>query len=218
VHLLFDLDGTLTDSSAGIVRCFAHALETVGVEVTDLPLVVCVGPPLPVAFRTLLRSDEPQLIEHAITAYRERFATTGMFENALYPGVPLALATLQQQGHRMRLVTAKPRPYAIRILEHFEIDGFFDAVHGPTLADRTRNKAMLVREALLEVASGDAVMIGDREEDIRAAAANGIPSIAARWGYGSAAELSEARPTYEADDIDDVVRWVRNRGKLRSQV
>jgi phosphoglycolate phosphatase len=159
VHLFFDLDGTLTDSSLGIVRCFVHALKSVGVEVTELPLLVCVGPPLPVAFRTLLASDEAHVIEQAIAAYRERFETTGMFENALYPGVRQALTELQKQGHRMRVVTAKPRPYAIRILEHFEIDRFFDAVHGPTLADRTHNKAILIEEALREVASSHAVMI-----------------------------------------------------------
>jgi phosphoglycolate phosphatase len=208
VHLFFDLDGTLTDSRSGIVRCFVHALERVGVEVSELPLLMCVGPPLSVAFRTLLRSDEPQVIEQAIAAYRQRFETTGMFENALYSGVRRALSELRKRGHRMRVVTAKPRPYAIRILEHFEIDGVFDAVHGPTLADRTHNKAILIEGALREVASSHAVMIGDRDEDIRAAKANGIPAIAARWGYGSAAELSEAGPSYAADNINDVVRWV----------
>jgi phosphoglycolate phosphatase len=208
VHLFFDLDGTLTDSSSGIVRCFVHALKTVGVEVSELPLLVCVGPPLSVAFRTLLQSDEPQVIEQAIAAYRERFETAGLFENALYSGVRQALAELQKSGHRMRVVTAKPRPYAIRILEHFEIDGLFEAVHGPTLGDLTHNKAILIAEALREVASSHAVMIGDRDEDIRAAKVNGIPAIAARWGYGSAAELSAAGPSYAADNIEDVVRWV----------
>ena len=186
-----------------------HALERVGVEVTEVSLLGCVGPPLPVAFRTLLRSADARVIEQAIAAYRERFETTGIFENALYPGVREALAVLQQEGHRMRIVTAKPQPYAIRILEHFEIDRFFDAVHGPTLADRTHNKVILIEEALREVASSDAVMIGDRGEDIRAARANGIPAIAARWGYGSAEELSAADPDYAAEDINDVVQWVR---------
>lgn len=209
VHLFFDLDGTLTDSSLGIVRCFVHALNRVGVEVTELPSLVCVGPPLPVAFRILLRSADTEVIEQAIAAYRERFETTGMFENALYPGVQHALTELYDEGHRMRIVTAKPQPYAIRILEHFEIAKFFEAVHGPTLADRTHNKTILIEEALRDVASGRAAMIGDRDEDIHAAKANGIPVIAARWGYGSAAELSAAGPTYTAEHIHDVVQWVR---------
>lgn len=109
----------------------------------------------------------------------------------------------------MRIVTAKPQPYAIRILEHFEIGQFSDAVHGPTLADRAHNKAVLIEEALRKVASTHAVMGGDRNKDIHAAKANGIPAIAARWGYGSAAELSAAGPSYAAEHIDDVVLWVR---------
>ena len=209
MHLFFDLDGTLTDSSLGIVRSFEHALKRVGVEVTDIPLIVCVGPPLPVAFRTLLGSANAQTIERAIAAYRERFETTGMFENALYAGVQQALTELHQEGHRMRIVTAKPQVYANRILEHFEIDRFFEAVHGPTLIDRTHNKTILIEAGLREVACSHAVMIGDRDEDILAAKANGIPAIAARWGYGSEAELSAAKPTYSADHINDVVRWVR---------
>ena len=185
MHLFFDLDGTLTDSAPGIVRCFAHALGRLGVDVEELPRQVCVGPALPVAFEMLLDSDDPQVIERAVTVYRERFETTGMFENSLYPGVRKTLTALQSNGHRMRVVTVKPKPYAIRILQHFEIDGFFQAVHGPTLQDRTHNKASLVEDAVREVASNHAVMIGDRAEDVRAAKANGISSIAARWGYGT---------------------------------
>jgi phosphoglycolate phosphatase len=208
MHLLFDLDGTLTDSSAGIVRCFAHALEAVGAEAREIPLTVCIGPTLPVVFRELLGSGEPRAIDKAIAAYRERFETTGMFENTLYPGVGHALAELRRRGHRLRVVTAKPRPYAQRILQHFEIAPFFDAIHGPTLEDRSHSKAILIEEALRDAASGRAMMIGDRAEDIRGARANGIPAIAARWGYGSAEELSEAEPTYTADDISDVVKRV----------
>lgn len=97
MDLYFDLDGTLTDSSDGIIRCFAHAVEKMGVELADLPLRSCVGPPLPAAFRTLLGSSEPSLIERAIALYRERFEAAGMFENALYPGVVEALSELRRE-------------------------------------------------------------------------------------------------------------------------
>jgi phosphoglycolate phosphatase len=122
--LLFDLDGTLTDSRIGIVRCFAHALQQIGRPSADLPLLVCIGPPLPVAFQMLLGSEEPALIERAISVYRERFERIGMFENALFPDVMEGLTAMQQQGHRMRVVTAKPQPYALKILKHFQIDTF----------------------------------------------------------------------------------------------
>jgi phosphoglycolate phosphatase len=182
--LLFDLDGTLTDSRVGIVRCFAHALEHVGRAPADLPPLVCIGPPLSVAFRTLLGTDDPSLIEEAITRYRERFERIGMFENSLFRGVAQGLTALRDEGHRMRVVTAKPQPYAGTILQHFGIDVFFEAIHGPTVEGRTHDKVALVADAVREHASTDAVMIGDRAEDIHAATANGIVSIAVTWGYG----------------------------------
>jgi len=155
----------------------------------ELPLLVCVGPPLPVAFQMLLGTDEPTLIEQAITVYRERFERIGMFENSLFPGVIEALTAMRRKGHRMRIVTAKPQPYATKILQHFRIDMLFEAVHGPMLEDRTHDKVALVAAAVRDSGSSDVVMIGDRGEDIRAANVNGIQSIAVRWGYGSEAEL-----------------------------
>jgi phosphoglycolate phosphatase len=207
--LLFDLDGTLTDSRIGIVRCFAHALQQMGCASANLPLLVCVGPPLPVAFQTLLGTDEPALIEQAITAYRERFERIGMFENSLFPGVIEGLTAMRREGHRMRVVTAKPQPYALTILQHFQIDTFFEAVHGPTLADRAHDKIALVAAAVRDGESSDAVMIGDRGEDIRAAKINGIQSIAVTWGYGPEAELVEAGPTHSVRTMNDIVRWVQ---------
>lgn len=207
MHLLFDLDGTLTDSRIGITRCFGHALHELGRASADLPVSVCVGPPLPVAFRTLLGTDEPALIERAVKIYRERFERIGMFENSLFPGITDGLGTLRDQGHRMRLVTGKPKPYALRVLQHFRIAEFFEAIHGPALEDGTHDKTALLAAAIGSDRS-DVVMIGDRAEDIHAANINGVPSIAVGWGYGSDAELAEARPTYFAGTIDDILRWV----------
>ena len=96
-----------------------------------------------------------------------------MFENSLYQGIVPALSVLRQEGCRLRVVTAKPRAYAVRIIEHFEIDTFFDEVHGPDLGDRARDKTSLVAEALSDAGTNRAVMVGDRAEDIRAARAHG---------------------------------------------
>jgi phosphoglycolate phosphatase len=174
----------------------------------DLPLLVCIGPPLPVAFQMLLGTDDPALIEKAIEIYRERFERIGMFENALFPGIAEGLALLQGEGHRMRLVTAKPQPYARAILQHFGIDMLFEGIHDPSLDDRSHNKVALLASALHGHECTAAVMIGDRAADIHAAHANGIPSIAVGWGYGSEAELAEAMPTYCARAMAGVLRCV----------
>jgi phosphoglycolate phosphatase len=204
VHVFFDLDGTITDSSPGIVNCFGHALRHVGVAPpADDELRRQVGPPLAAAFEALLGPGRADLIEAAIAAYRERFELTGILENSLYPGSAAMLAALRGRGHRLRLVTAKPEPYARRVLQQFHIDAHFDGVHAPTLADRTRTKTTLVAAALAEGGghAGNAVMVGDRADDITAAHANGIPCIAVTWGYGSAAETSGARADVHVGDV-----------------
>ncbi|HEY1303871.1 MAG TPA: HAD hydrolase-like protein [Vicinamibacterales bacterium] len=210
MDLLFDLDGTLTDSAPGILRCFAHALARVGHPGIDVPPHLAVGPPLYRVFEALLPLSSTALIERAIVAYRERYEEIGILENSPYPGVRDALTTLRSRGHQMKVVTMKPEPYAARVLTHFELAEFFGGIHAPALADRRDDKGDLVASALLGRGSSDAVMIGDQPEDIRAAHATGIRSIAALWGFGAKEELLAANADASAADISDVVSVVAN--------
>jgi phosphoglycolate phosphatase len=213
VNVFFDLDGTLTDSSPGIVNCFGHALRSVGVAPpADERLRQQVGPPLAAALEALLGPGRTDLIDAAIAAYRERFELTGILENSLYPGTARMLDTLRDRGHRLRLVTAKPEPYALRVLQQFQIDAQFDGVHAPTLADRGRTKATLVAAALAAVGGhrGNTVMVGDRADDIIAAHANGIPCIAVGWGYGSDAERIAAGADTHVADVSALLAHVEH--------
>lgn len=212
MHLFFDLDGTLTDSSPGIARTFRHALTALGrEEPSDEQLRLCVGPPLAAGFAALLATDDADLIERAIGIYRARYAVEGLFENALYEGVVEGLAALTDDGHTLRLVTAKPQPYAERILQHFGIDRHFVSVHGPSLNDRVYSKGGLLAAALDEAGrpTQGAVMIGDRGEDIRAAREHGVTPVAALWGYGSREELLASNPAHAAASMNDFVRWIQ---------
>jgi phosphoglycolate phosphatase len=117
VHLLFDLDGTLTDSRDGISRSIRHAMATVGHELpADADLTFCLGPPLATSFERLLRTSDAGLIDRAIAAYRGRFEEIGMFENAVYPAIPHVLDVLRAGGHTLHVATAKRVDYAHRIL------------------------------------------------------------------------------------------------------
>lgn len=208
MDLLFDLDGTLTNSAPGILRCFAHALDNVGRRSIEVPVHLAVGPPLYRVFEALLPLEDIALMERAIVAYRERYEAIGIFENSPYPGVQDALTALRRMGHRMRVVTMKPEPYAARVLTHFNLAEFFGGLHAPALGDRRYEKADLVAAALLDSAPADAVMIGDQSDDIRAARANGIRSIAALWGFGATEELLAANADASAVHISDVVSLV----------
>lgn len=213
MHIFFDLDGTLTDSSPGINCCINHALVELGyVAMTDGRLRGMIGAPLTRIFSDLLGGEDAALLDRAVAAYRIRFNEVGIFESALYPGVAETLELLCRTGHTLQIVTAKPAVSARRVAAHFGIAGFFHAVHGPELAARDCDKATLVGAAL-QVAGGEprvAVMVGDRAADVAAARVHGVRAIAAGWGYGSRDELARAGPDFVAETVFDLIPWLAN--------
>jgi phosphoglycolate phosphatase len=210
--LLFDLDGTLVDSLPGICGSINDALIQVGRSpIAESAARAFVGKPLASVFEALLESTELALVEQAVTAYRHRFDRSGISEGCLFPGVEGMLRTLDAEGYSLRIVTAKPSAVARQVLTCFGIERFFDDVHGPTLDDRHVDKAHLVLAALQASDSrpDEAVMIGDRADDVLAARAHGVQAVAAAWGYGSRAELVAAGPAYVACTIAELLAWVR---------
>ena len=195
MNILIDLDGTLTDSKRGIIACIRHGLRSLGYEAPDEShLVKYVGPPLLQSFRAMLPPDKISEAERALAAYRERFVAVGMFENDVYAGIPDALRALRDRGARLFVATSKPEVYAKRILEHFELAQFFEAIYGSELDGRLTEKTDLIAHVLAEsrLNRADTWMIGDRKHDALGAVANGVRPIGVLWGYGSHDELMSA--------------------------
>lgn len=192
-HALLDLDGTLIDPKAGIIGSIRYALDRLGAPVPPPEeLTWCIGPPLRQSLPKLLGSTNR--VEEAITLYRENYRNGAMYEAAVYTGVAQMLGELQEAGMRLVIVTSKPKAFAEPIARHFGFLGRVDAVYGPGLDGTHDDKAELLA-AVIEcegIGGAHAVMIGDRKFDCLAARANGLPSIGALWGYGSAEELTEA--------------------------
>jgi phosphoglycolate phosphatase len=191
--ILFDLDGTLTDPYEGIARCIAFAMERVGRPLApESDCRAYIGPPLQESFRALCAPDE-QLVDAAVKAFRERYSTVGLYENALYPGVVEMLAAASELAP-LFVCTSKPAVFAHRVLEHFALSGHFKGVYGSELDGVRGDKAELMAWLLEREGLGGArsVMVGDREHDVRAARRHGIASLGVLWGYGSARELEEA--------------------------
>jgi len=199
VNVLFDLDGTLTDSRGGIVACLGHALRSLGQPVpAEEVLGRLIGPPLGATFRELLgpRGDV-STVEAAIAAYRERYSSVGLFEGLVYEGIPEALAALSSRGARLFLATSKPRVFAERILEHFDLARHFNAIHGSELDGRLAEKGDLVGHVLASsrLSAAETLMVGDRRHDIIGALQNDVVPVGALWGYGSEDELVAAGAT-----------------------
>ncbi len=190
--ILFDLDGTLTDSGEGILNCAALALEHFGLPVPSRQeMRVFVGPPLPDSFQRFgVPADKT---DEAIAVYRSRYLTVGKFENFPYPGIPELLARLHADGHRLFVATSKPEPTSVEILEHFGLAQYFEIICGATM-DGTRSKKADVIAHLLSRLSGDSeiIMVGDTAFDVLGAAAHHIPTIGVAWGYGLVADMVNA--------------------------
>ncbi len=197
MHVLIDLDGTLTDSKPGIVACLRHALEQLEVGIDDdFDLEPYIGPPLRDVFTSLCGDIDS---EQAIRIYRERFSTTGLYENSVYDGIEACLEKLSARAESLYVATSKPTIYSERIISHFGLDQYFKMIYGSHLDGRLGNKAELLSHLLQRenISASDTVMIGDRKFDITGARSNSIRSIGVLWGYGSEQELRDAG----ADDL-----------------
>lgn len=198
--LLFDLDGTLTDSTEGIVRCLEYALERMGFDIPE-DTNKFLGPPLYTSFAEFCGMNEEQVNE-AVRIFRERYSTVGLFENRVYEGVPEMLKRLRDGGKRIMVATSKPEVYAVRIFDRFGLSQFFEIVGGANI-NGTRNDKDEVIEYVLEKAGisdrSSVLMIGDRRQDVIGAHKTGLKCMGILWGFGSIEELTEAGADFIAE-------------------
>jgi len=184
--VIFDLDGTLTDSADGILASFRHALAAVGAEVPagDLAGRV-VGPPMHL---TLSGMGLGERADEAIAAYRADYTSRGWAMNSLFDGIPQLLDDLRAAGVRLAVATSKAEPTAQRILEHFGLADYFEVIAGATVDGTRSAKADVVAHALsqLQPLPERVLMVGDRAHDIEGAAEHGIDTVVVGWGYGAA--------------------------------
>ena len=220
--LLFDLDGTITDSGPGIRRCAQYALESFGIHETDVDrLNRFVGPPLNDSFRDFYGLNEEESMQ-AVKKYRERYEKTGLYENSVIPGIPELLGRTQSAGYVNVLATSKPEVFAVKILAHFGLTEQFAVVSGADLAGKHVVKSDIIRTALERIqrkfpdecadmssAMKLSVMIGDRKEDVIGAHQIGIPVVGVRFGFAVPGELERAGADAIAESPEDVIRAVR---------
>ena len=200
--VLFDLDGTLTDSGEGIINCAQMTLERFGLPVPSREeMRVFVGPPLADSF---IRHGVPaDRAAEAVEIFRSRYVPIGKYENHPYPGIRELLEALKAQGHRLYVATSKPEVTAIEVLEYFDLAKYFDGICGASL-DQSRTSKSEVIAFLLEneETAGNTVMVGDTAFDVTGAAAHGIPTIGVAWGYGTVEDMANAGAAAIAETPD----------------
>jgi len=195
-NILFDLDGTLTESRPGIVRSIQHAVAAIGFEPPSAEnLLWCVGPPLPAIFaRVLAREQNDALVAQAIELYLDRYETLGLLESRLYEGASEMLCALARAAEaRLVLVTTKRAVTADRVLRAFSMRDQFEAIFGADtagLGGKTESVRMALEQLALEPSA--TAIVGDRSFDILAGKQNRVFTIGVSYGYGTREELAAA--------------------------
>lgn len=206
--IFFDLDGTLTEPSGGIMDSVEYALSKWNIKVADRnELRRFIGPPLVYSFKEFYGFGEADA-EKAVAYYREYYKKDGIFNNIVYEQTVPVLEELKNNSRKIVLATSKPEHFAKQILEHFDLAKYFDHICGATM-DNSRN----TKEAVLKYAMGtagvtaleEAVMIGDRHHDIDGANYCKIDSIGVRYGFAEGTELEDAGATYVVDELVDIL-------------
>ena len=206
--ILFDLDGTLSDSAEGIINCVLYALEHMGYSAPREELVCFVGPPRKDIFMQKFGMDEEAALR-AQAKYRERFSVQGILENSMYEGIDAMLAALRQAGKRLAVATSKPTEFSRRIIENYGISQYFDLILGSEFDGRRHSKAAVIRDVLSELGvepgqKKSVVMIGDRDYDVKGAAECGIDCIGVYYGYAEPGELEAAGAVSTVRTVDEL--------------
>lgn len=198
--VIFDLDGTLTESEPGITKSVQYALEQMNRPPLDAAtLRRFIGPPLRESFIAVAGMAEDEADE-AVRIYRERFSTVGWMENSVYEGIAPLLRALKAGGAYVAIATGKPEVFSRKIIDYFGLAPYIDRLEAITLSDHHADKVALVRRALPERYER-ACMVGDRAGDMEGALGNGIDGIGALYGYGTREELENAGARFIAASV-----------------
>lgn len=207
--ILFDLDGTLTDSGEGIINCAIMTLEHYGCPVPSREeMRVFVGPPLHESF--INHGIPADKAEEAIEIYRSRYIPIGAYENTPYPGIRELLEALKAAGHKLYVATSKPEATSVKILEHFDLAKYFDQICGATM-DISRSSKEAVIGYLLEQngRADNMIMVGDTKFDILGAKEHGIPAIGVSWGYGKVEDMVSAGAAAIAYSMEELLELLK---------
>lgn len=210
-YILFDLDGTITDSGEGITKAVQYSLKHFDILVENLDdLRKFIGPPLRDSYIKFYDFDNVKA-ELGIVKFREYYEDKGIFENKLYEGIVTVLEELNKNKKTIILATSKPEVYAKQILKHFNIDKYFSVIAGADFEETRVNKSDVIKYAINQLNIEDlskVVMIGDREHDIIGAKENNLKSIGVLYGFGDVVELTQCRADYIVKTPQDILNII----------
>ncbi|MCR5703126.1 MAG: HAD hydrolase-like protein [Eubacterium sp.] len=209
--IIFDLDGTLTDSAPGILNSAMYALEKMGIDdIKRESLYSFIGPPLMDSFRAQFQMSEEDA-RKSVNYYREYYRNKGVLEVALYPGMKEVLAALKEKGYCIMMGTSKPEVFANQIANHLEIDSYFDLIAGANLEGTRDQKVDVLKYGLEKIGTNnpaEILMVGDRKFDVLGAKKLSIDTLGVLYGYGNREELQKAGAKWIVESPVEILEFL----------
>ena len=209
--ILFDLDGTLTNSAKGITNCALYAYEKLGITPPPInDLLTFIGPPLRYSFSKYGVSEND--VETAVSYYRERYTTIGKYENEVYNGIYELLQNVKKAGNRLFIATSKPEKQTIDVLTHFNLINYFENISCASLDGSRDSKTAVIKHLISETKNfTNGVMVGDTIFDVEGAKETGLTAVAVSWGFGNTNEILNAGVDFYAETVKDLENYLLNK-------
>jgi phosphoglycolate phosphatase len=209
--ICFDLDGTLVDPLLGVKHCVARVCREMGLPVpAETDIRDWIGYGMRESLGRIPGLEDPARLEEALDRYLDAYREDGVFEHEVYEGIHMMLQRLKRQGHRIYIVSSKPGLFARRIAYQFDLNLIFDEIFGAELKGKWQPKTeVLARLKQNGTIAPGGVFIGDRGDDMRAAADHGLRGIGVTWGYGSRKELQDGGAEFLVDTVPELDAWLK---------
>lgn len=210
--VLFDLDGTLSDSAYGVKLCIEAALQKLGKPIPDLSdYSLYVGPPLLTTFQKLCGLTAEESVK-AVDLYREEYEQRGKYENYQYEGMRELILKLKESGAVTAVATSKYEPFARWVVDYIGLDGVFDAVCGSTLDGKRKEKADIVRYAAdtlgVSISKQTICLVGDTRFDAAGAVQAGCDFVGVSYGFGTVEQMQKAGGTKIAASVSELYDYL----------
>ena len=212
--ILFDVDGTLTDSGEGITKSVQYTLEKYGIIEPDLNnLRKFIGPPLIDSFMKYYGFSKEESVR-ARNIFNERYQPIGWMENHPYDGIETVLEELQSAGIMMGVATSKPEGVANKVLEYFDLKKYFSVICAAPNNGLNGEKPGRIRAAIEEARAlgceaKNVIMVGDTRFDVLGAHECGIPCVGVTWGFAVEGEFEACDTEFVVDTMEELLNVLK---------
>jgi len=212
-RIFFDFDGTLAETSRGIINGYRYAFDKSGLpSVPEKTLIENIGPPLKEVLMNLVPTASEDDINRLAALYREYYSSVGLYEMEFFDGIPEMLENISQKNVQLSVISSKPTVFIENILKKYAYGKYFSEIEGVSLEHTNKAKKERLNDLIIneDLDPTECIVVGDRAEDMNAARHCGTDFIGVIFGYGDETELKGSVVVKNVEELkNSLIAWIR---------